>query len=241
LTDPPYGMNLDTDFKKMCTTKSASKRKDLKKIAESKKYRKVKGDNEDFTPELINTIFSNFNYCKEIFLFGADYYSDLIPNKNKGSWIIWDKRAGIETMKWSTSEFETCWSKTKHHRKIARFMWTGMCGTQNEKEETKINKGAIKRMHPNQKPTILFDWFFENWGKDKTNIVDLYGGSGSVLISCERNNKKCFIQEYDVLYCQVIIDRYINFKQNNGEDVFLLKNGKKIPYSEISQEKDKNS
>ena len=66
-TDPPYGMKLDTDYSGM----SGNGRK-------GKKYDKVIGDNDDFKPELINTIFDCFNYCSEIFIWGVDYYFDLI-------------------------------------------------------------------------------------------------------------------------------------------------------------------
>ena len=60
---------------------------------------------------------------------------------------------------------------------------------------------------------------------------DVFGGSGSTLIACEQLNRKCYMCELDPHYCDVILQRYINFKGSNA-DVFLLKDGKKIPYSE---------
>lgn len=39
--------------------------------------------------------------------------------------------------------------------------------------------------------------------------------------------------ELDPHYCDVILQRYINFK-GSDVDVFLLKDGKKIPYSEVN-------
>ena len=38
--------------------------------------------------------------------------------------------------------------------------------------------------------------------------------------------------ELDPRYVSVILQRYINFK-GSDEDVFLLKDGKKTPYSEV--------
>lgn len=65
-------------------------------------------------------------------------------------------------------------------------------------------------MHPTQKPTSLLIEIINQWGKDKINIVDLYGGSGSVLIACEKLNRKCFMMELDPHYCDVIITRWEN-------------------------------
>jgi DNA modification methylase len=75
-----------------------------------------------------------------------------------------------------------------------------MFGT--EKEHDK------KRCHPTQKPVELAIWFFDTWGKGLSSVVDLYGGSGSTLIACEKTNRKCFMMELDPQYCQVIIDRW---------------------------------
>lgn len=61
---------------------------------------------------------------------------------------------------------------------------------------------------------------------------DLFGGSGTTLIACEQLNRKCYMAEISPEYCDVILQRYINFKGSNA-DVFLLKDGKRIPYSEV--------
>lgn len=158
-TDPPYGMNLNTDFTGMGYKNGAEKQK--VKGAVSKKYRKVIGDDSKYDP---SHIFRDFGYVDEIFLWGADYYAELIPDRDKGSWIVWDKRAGLEDVYWETSEFELCWMKQKHHRRIARFQWMGACGTQMEEAEEKKGKGSISRVHPNQKPVRMYKWFLEKWG-----------------------------------------------------------------------------
>ena len=198
-TDPPYGMFLDADYSDMDSK--------FKGSSGGNKYDKVIGDNNDFTPELINTIFACFSDTKEIFIWGADYFAELIPNKNEGSWIVWDKRANngddIEADKSSDkmygSCFELCWSKTKHKRDIARVKWAGIFGM--EKEDTK------KRQHPTQKPTILAQWFFNKWGKQKDIVADLFLGSGSTMVASHQLKRKCYGMELDPKYCQVIIDR----------------------------------
>ena len=203
-TDPPYGMFLDTDWSNLKNTYVFGK-------VESKKYKKVIGDNQDFQPDLINTIFTNFYYCKEIFLWGADYYSELLPDKNSGSWVVWDKRLNDSADKMFGSCFELCWSKNKHKREIARVKWAGPFGT--EKEHDK------KRVHPTQKPTLLVEYFFDKWCKDFLTVVDLFGGSGSTLIAAERLKRQAYLMELDPKYCDVIVKRWEDFTGNTAKRV----------------------
>ena len=200
-TDPPYGMNLDTDYSEMKGF-----------FGKSNKFEKVKGDNEDFKPELITTIFNNFKYCKEIFTWGADYYAEIIPNRNDGSWIVWDKSIDDSGDKMFGSNFELCYSKNKHKRELARVRWKGLFGM--EKDDTQ------HRVHPTQQPSILAEWFINKYNKkDNAIIVDLYGGSGSTLIACEKTNNICYCMEYEPSYIDVIIQRWENF---TGEKAVLL-------------------
>lgn len=209
-TDPPYGMNLDTDY-------SSMKSEMFKGKTGGAEYSKVIGDNEDFSPELINTVFASFGYCKEIFLWGADYYAELLPEKNSGSWVVWDKRLDDSADKMYGSCFELCWSKSKHKRDIARVKWAGIFGM--EKEHDK------KRAHPTQKPVNLITWFFDKWGKDSISVVDLFGGSGSTLIACEKTNRKAYLMELDPKYCDVIINRWQTL---TGKEAVLESTGGKF-------------
>lgn len=200
LSDPPYGMFLDTDFSDI---KGHMKSISKKNHTQGNKYDKVIGDNEDFTPELIKTFFDNFSYCKEMFLFGADYFAEIIPDKNDGSWIVWDKRKESQANAIG-SEFELCWSKAKHKRRMLRHDWFGFLSSENSQD-------ARNRVHPTQKPITLLVDIINQWGKNCENIVDLYGESGSTLIACEQLNRNCFMMELDPKYVDVIIDRWEKF------------------------------
>lgn len=204
-TDPPYGMFLDADY-------SGMKRK-FKGSNGGAKYENVIGDHEDFNPDFINNVFASFGYCKEIFLWGADYYADLLPNRNDGSWVVWDKRGDESADKMFGSTFELCWSKARHKRMLARIKWAGIFGM--EKEHDK------KRCHPTQKPVELINWFFDYYSmQDKKIVVDLFGGSGSTLIACEKTNRHARLMELDPKYCDVIIKRWQDFtgKQATHEE-----------------------
>ena len=195
-TDPPYGMFLNTEYDGMFANDENHK-------VTGKRFTKVIGDNDDFKPELINTIFDNFGTCKEIFIWGADYFSELIPNRKDGTWEIWDKRCSESMDKVAGNTFEMCWSKQKHKKLIARILWSGHHGMNGQ--------DSGKRVHPTQKPIKLIEWFVNNWGKDCKSIVDIYGGSGSTLIACEQLGRKCYMMELDEHYCDVIIARWEKF------------------------------
>ena len=195
-TDPPYGMDLDTDYTKMGDG--------------GKKHDKVIADNQQFNAQ---QILKMFDYCKEVFLWGADYYIETLNRQypDLGSWVIWDKysdseRKGLLDGRFGSS-FETCWSKTKHKREIARVLVT----------TNYTARGDETRIHPTQKPVALALWFFERWAKDVTNIVDLFLGSGSTLIACEQANKNCYGMELDPKYCDVIVTRWENLTGQKAE------------------------
>lgn len=195
-TDPPYGMDHDPAMSARLMPKGNW-------INDAKHYDRVIGDDQSFDPGFLLTLFA---YCDEIFLWGADYYAESIQGRNTGSWIAWDKREGLEDVDWSTSEFELCWSKQRHQRRIARFRWMGLAGTEQEFDK--------KRVHPTQKPVALVRWFIEQWGALDDVVVDLFGGSGSTLLACEQTNRACRMMELDAKYCDVIVRRWEQFTGN---------------------------
>lgn len=211
-TDPPYGMNLDADYSEMKNHLDFAKEKGF---TGGKKYEQGRVD--EFHPEMIDAVFAID--ADEMFLWGADYFAELLPNKNNGSWIVWDKRANgnddvaedYSSDKMYGSCFELCWSKKKHKRDIARVKWAGVFGTEQEFDH--------KRYHPTQKPINLAGWFLGRYSKEGQNIVDLFGGSGSTLIACEQLNRKCYMAELDEHYCDVIIQRWENF---TGKEAVLI-------------------
>jgi len=87
-------------------------------------------------------------------------------------------------------------------------------------------------VHPTIKPIkIIADKVSICSNKDGV-VVDLFGGSGSTLIACEQLNRRCFMVELDEHYCDVILQRYINFK-GSDEDVYLIRDGKRIKYKDV--------
>src|SRR5262249_10017623 len=70
------------------------------------------------------------------------------------------------------------------------------------------NKPAANRLHPTMKPVELIERALVNSSKAGDVVVDLFGGSGSTLIACERRNRKARLMEIDPKYTDVIVRRW---------------------------------
>ena len=179
----------------------------------------ILGDNDNSVAIKSFTLSRKLNASNEVW-WGANYYSECLPSSE--CWLVWDKNNGTSDQ----TDCELAWAT---FRSVVR---------QFTKASEKTN-----RVHPTQKPIDLILWIFEKfYNKGKfDNVLDLFGGSGSTLIACDISNKNNFTMEYDSKFVDVIVKRYINHKQNNGEDVYLLRDGNKIPYSEIEEEFNKGA
>lgn len=103
-----------------------------------------------------------------------------------------------------------------------------------------IPRPKKSELHPTMKPVELVEMALNHNPSSKT-VLEVFGGSGTTIIASEICNKQCFAMELDEKYVDVIVKRYINHKQNNGEDVYLLRDGNKIPYLEIEEEFNKEA
>lgn len=94
----------------------------------------------------------------------------------------------------------------------------------------KVDKdGASSYKHPTQKPVALPEEAIDKTTKVKNKVLDLFGGSGSTLIACEKTNRYCRMMELDPKYCDVIIKRWEEF---TGKEAVLESTGKS--YSEAA-------
>ena len=69
-------------------------------------------------------------------------------------------------------------------------------------------KREINYTHPTQKPVDLIKKIILNSSKRGELVLDLFLGSGSTLIACEKVNRICYGMELEPLYIQVVIDRW---------------------------------
>lgn len=70
------------------------------------------------------------------------------------------------------------------------------------------NKPAANRAHPTSKPVELIERALINSSKSGDIVADLFGGSGSTLIACERRKRKARLMEIDPKYADCIVQRF---------------------------------
>lgn len=76
----------------------------------------------------------------------------------------------------------------------------------------KVSKdGATEYLHPTQKPVALAEEALDKTTKPGWLILDLFGGSGSTLIACEKTGRHARLMELDPKYCDVIVKRWQDF------------------------------
>jgi DNA modification methylase len=176
---------------------------DYSKMGATKtKYRQVIGDHEDFNAQDIFGVIQSPIY----YLWGADYYSDTIPLYKDGSYFVWSKAQSESENSVFGSRFELCWRYPKRKKEV--WFVRG------------INQSSERLgEHPTQKPTELTIRAVEIETKPKAIVVDLFGGSGSTLIGCEKTNRHARLMELDPKYCDVIVKRWEDF---TGKKAVLL-------------------
>jgi DNA modification methylase len=69
-------------------------------------------------------------------------------------------------------------------------------------------KPAANRIHPTAKPVELVERALLNSSKAGDIVADLFGGSGSTLIGCERRGRHARLMEIDPKYADCIVHRY---------------------------------
>ena len=149
---------------------------------------------------------NSFKITTNQIVWGGNYFTDLLPPKM--GWLIWDKGQ----RNFSMADGEMAWTSFDKALRIK---------TVHRAEALKDGK-----VHPTQKSIELLIWsivYNDRNTKTKAKIImDLFLGSGSTLIACEKTNRSCYGLELDPKYCDIIIKRWENY---TGQTAQLLERG----------------
>ena len=100
-----------------------------------------------------------------------------------------------------------------------------------------FDKPKKNKNHPTSKPLDLLAYPIGNSSQENAIVIDTFGGSGSTLMTCEQTNRICHMMELDEKYASVILRRYVE-DTDDAENVYVIRNGEKLMYSDLVKEVD---
>ncbi len=133
--------------------------------------------------------------------------------------IIWEKDNAA--LGWNDFRYKHEWiltGKNKKGEKAVSILYGWKDGphyfrdTRDEYDVWRVpRKHAGNYVHPTEKPVYLIEKALANSTKRGENVLDLFGGSGSTLIACERMSRRAFLMEFDPKFVDVILERWETF------------------------------
>lgn len=206
--DIPYGIGVGTMsyLTEMNTTVKQKNGSRLNGNRNKKPYTLKPWDNETPPQEYFDEL---RRITREQIIFGVEY----VKWKGLGNGRIkWDKGVA-EGMSFKRYEVAYC-SLIDYELEIP-LLWAGMCQAKSISEpmtqqgNKKLNE---KRIHPTQKPVMLYDLIYQICGFPRMSILDTHAGSGSSRISADKAGYNYTGFEIDKEYFELEEKRYKNYK-----------------------------
>ena len=125
----------------------------------------------------------------------------------------------------------------QHEPVLYGFLQNGKHSWYSDRKQTTIWNFAKPKKnanHPTSKPLDLLSYPIQNSSQENAIVLDTFGGSGSTLMACELTNRICYTMELDEKYASVILRRYVD-DTGRSDDVFVERNGEKIPYASLAK------
>ena len=128
----------------------------------------------------------------------------------------------------------------QHEPVLYGFLQNGHHQWYSDRKQTTIwnfDKPKRNKNHPTSKPLDLLGYPIQNSSQANGIVIDTFGGSGSTMMACEKTNRICYMMELDEKYASVILRRYVE-DGGNPDDVYCIRDGKRINYADVVIEVD---
>jgi len=183
ITDPPYGMDWDTD-----STRFTGGRPDLRWGDGRDDWGAVRNDNKPFDP-------SPWLQFPRVVLWGMNHYAASLP---VGTTLVWLKKAD-HLFGSFLSDAEVAWMKGGH----------GVyCFRKQFPPPSRMAEGGGRCLHPNQKPVELMKWCLDRAGVPKGGLVfDPFMGSGTTGVACLQTDRRFIGCELDPTHYATAVRR----------------------------------
>lgn len=211
---------------------------------EKNKLGKIK--NDDMSDESFE------QFCRDVF---ATYHAVMKPlaciyvchpDSQTGPKLAFEKTFGelfkkSSTLIWMKQSAGMGWQDYRAQHEPILYGWKEggsgkhfYCGDRSKTTVWQIGRDAqASYVHPTQKPVALPEEAIKNSSKGEDVVLDLFGGSGSTLIACEKTGRINRSMELDPKYCDVIVKRWQNF---TGKKATLESDGRE--FDEVGKKRD---
>lgn len=226
-TDPPYGVNYGAKNRMLNSFQPAGR--NLNDIA---------GDTGG-VEELKTLVSAAFRNIRNALSPGSAYYVCSLQGGELGLMMMMMMEAGIECrhmIVWAKdiAVFSMGRLDYSYRHEPILYGWTEgaahrFYGGNTETTVWEIPRPRRSKEHSTMKPLELVMRAVKNSSQRGEIVLDLFGGSGTTLIACERLGRRCFMAEVEPQYVAVILDKYT---RETGKDAVRLSDGK--TWSEVS-------
>jgi len=195
-TDPPYNVDY------------GSSKNPRHKIRSIENDHQSSGDWEAFC----KTIFANFKSFNvgDIYMWGASGPDGMRMRLwlvemgcHWSATIIWKKQQLVLSPANYQRMYEPCF--------YGWFDQSSFRGDRKQTEVWEIDRPLKSELHPTMKPLLLIEKALENSSSPGDRVMDLFLGSGSTLIACERTGRVCYGMELEPLYVDIARMRWEAF------------------------------
>jgi len=217
-TDPPYNVNFTGALSSTSKSGKLIKMSDGYKNPSStheviKNDKMDKSEFHDFMLEILSVIST---YCRGGFYicFSSSTIDELLnPLLETGigwkSIIIWNK---------NQSPMSGGHYRRKYEPIAYGYFENNFYGKDYAEDDVwDIARTKKNDLHPTMKPIELVEKAIKCSSVSRDLVLDLFGGSGSTLIACEKTNRHARLMELDPKYCDVIVKRWENFTGRKAE------------------------
>jgi len=202
-------------------------------IWELDRHRIVCGDctNDDAVNGLLDNRHANMVFCDPPFDIDVDFGEQVKKHsKDAHVFVMHSDRNMVEYLKRSTMKFNRFF--------VANFIFSSPRGNDPYLNHIlvshELNGDAIKhenlqdgfssivkmkyrgnidetRYHKHQKSVDFVDQFIKHYSREHSIVLDLFLGSGTTLISCEKTNRICYGAELEPEFCDAILQRWEDY------------------------------
>jgi len=202
IVDSPYGIGEDGSktkgrtFRKDGTARKSVDKRTGRKAVIYNTYKNGEWDSNYPKQKYFNEL---FRVSKKQIIWGINYIL-FDQSADSSGRIFWDKVNGDNDF----SDGELAWTNLFKSVRQFEFMWNGMLqgqgiinGRRNQGDKSKCEK----RLHPTQKPRVLYEWLLSNYAKEGDKILDTHLGSGSIALAAHNLG-------FDLTACELDKDYY---------------------------------